>query len=106
MFVFKRERTGGGMQKSLNDTDLPIEKRPLSREERLRQAISARDRFLENNPHLHSYQVEIDRLLDGSGSNQGRMAVLGTLMQGKLLEMQKELNKLANILQEAATNKS
>jgi hypothetical protein len=55
---------------------------------------------------LRSYQAEIDRLLDGSGNNQGRMAVLGTLMQGKLLEMQKELNKLANILQEAASNKS
>ena len=94
------------MQNSPTNTDLPAEKRPLSSNERLRQAISARDRFLENHPHLQAYQVEIDRLLDGSGSSQGRMAVLGTMMQGKLLEMQKELNKLASILTEAVTTKS
>ena len=94
------------MQNRPNDTYLTTEGRPLSREERLRKAISARDRFLEGRPHLQPYQEEIDRLLDGSGSNQGRMAVLGTLMQGKLLEMQKELNALAKILQKTATNKS
>jgi hypothetical protein len=94
------------MQNRLNDIELPAEKRPLSGEERLRKAISARDRFIEGHPHLQPYQEEIDRLLDGSGSSQGRMAVLGTLMQGKLLEMQKELTTLAKILQEAATNKS
>jgi hypothetical protein len=94
------------MQNSLREADLSAEKRPRSGEERLRQAISARDRFLESHPHLQAYQVEIDRLLDGSGSSQGRMAVLGTLMQGKLLEMQKELNKLAGILAEAVTTKS
>lgn len=94
------------MQNRLNDTDLSAERRPLSGDTRLREAITARDRFLEGHPHLRPYQAEIDRLLDGSGSNQGRMAVLGTLMQGKLLEMQKELSKLANILQEAVKEKS
>jgi hypothetical protein len=95
------------MQNRLNNTDLPAEeKRALSGEERLRKAISARDRFLAGHPHLQPYQKEIDRLLDGSGNSQGRMAVLGTMMQGKLLEMQKELNTLTKILQKAATDKS
>lgn len=94
------------MQNRLNDTDPAYQRRPLSGDERLRQALSARDRFLERHPHLRPYQAEIDRLLDSSGNSQGRMAVLGTLMQGKLLEMQKELNKLSNILLEAVTSKS
>jgi hypothetical protein len=94
------------MQNRLKDTDPPNEKRPLSGDERLQQAMAARDRFLERHPHLRSYQAEIDRLLDSSGNNQGRMAVLGTMMQGKLLEMQKELSTLSNILVEAVTSKS
>jgi hypothetical protein len=94
------------MQDGLNDTDLPVERRPLTGNEHLQQAIAARDRFLEAHPHLRSFQAEIDRLLDCSGTHQGRMAVMGTLMQGKLLEMQKELNKLSSILREAVTTKS
>jgi hypothetical protein len=94
------------MQNRLNDTDSPHEGRPLSGNEQLRQAMAARDRFLERHPHLRPYQAEIDRLLDSSGNSQGRMAVLGTLMQGKLLEMQKELSTLSNILVEAVTSKS
>ena len=64
----------------------------------LRKALKARERYLESNPHLRSYQEEIDRLLDQSGNNQGRMAVLGMLMQGKLLEMQRELCTLTDVL--------
>ena len=94
------------MRNGLNDTDLPIEPpRGASHNERLQHALGKRDRFLKRNPHLRPLQAEIDCLLDKSGNNEGRMAVLGTLMQGKLLDLQKELNKLSNILQEAVTTK-
>ena len=64
----------------------------------LQQALDERERFLKRNPRLRSYQAEIERLLDNAGNSQGRMAVLGTLMQGKLLELQKQLCSLTEIL--------
>ena len=64
----------------------------------LKKALADRDELLERHPHLRASQAEIDRILDKSGNHQGRMAVLATLMQGKLLEMQKELYNLADIL--------
>ena len=67
----------------------------------LQKALAERERFLESHPHLRSYQEEIDRLLDQSGNTQGRLAVLGMLMQGKLLEMQKELYSLTDVLLKA-----
>jgi hypothetical protein len=90
------------MQNGLNDTDAPKEPpKAVTNNERLQHALKQRDRFLERNPHLLPLQAEIDRLLDKSGNNQGRMAVMGTLMQGKLLELQESLSQLSNILQEA-----
>jgi hypothetical protein len=65
----------------------------------LQQALAERKRLLERYPHLQTYQDEIDRILDKSGSSQGRMAVLGMLMQDKLITLQKELLKLVEILQ-------
>jgi hypothetical protein len=94
------------MQKGLNDTNPPVETHTSAGKKRLEQALAERERFLEQHPHLRSYQAEVDRLLDSSGNHQGRMAVLGTLLQAKLLEMQKELNKLSDVLQEAVTSKS
>lgn len=67
----------------------------------LQDALEERDRFLERHLHLRSYQMEIDRILDKSGDCRGRMEVLGTLIQGKLFEMQKELYTLTRILQES-----
>jgi hypothetical protein len=69
----------------------------------LQEALAERERFLARHLHLRSYQAEIDRILDQSGNCRGRMEVLGTLMQGKLLEMQKELYKLTKILQNSVT---
>ena len=86
------------MQNGLNDTDRPVTRAAPVGNDRLREALAKRDRYLDHHPHLRPFQAEIDRLLDKSGGNDGRMAVLGTLMQGKLLEMQKELNKLSNVL--------
>lgn len=70
----------------------------VSDNERLQKALAERDHFLELHPQLRAYQAEIDRILDRSGNRQGRLAVLGTLMQGKLLEMQKELFSLTEVL--------
>ena len=66
--------------------------------EHLQQALERRERFLQRRPHLRAYQAEIDRVLDMSGDCYGRMAVLGTLMQGKLLEMRDEFQKLNQYL--------
>lgn len=73
--------------------------------EKLQAALAEREQFLKRRPHMQAYQAEIDRVLDRSGNHEGRLAVLGTLMQGKLLEMQTELNKLSNILQHTMTCK-
>ncbi|WP_319523991.1 hypothetical protein [uncultured Desulfosarcina sp.] len=82
------------------ESDIQKKKRkPASTEEILQAALAERARFLERRPHMKVYQKEIDKLLDKSGSHQGRLAVLGTLMQGKLLEIQKELFNLNTIIQ-------
>ncbi len=65
----------------------------------LQAALAERARFLEERPHLQAYQKEIDNLLAKSGTHQGRLAVLATLMQGKLLEIQKELFHLSQLIQ-------
>ena len=80
------------------------ERPSMTPNERLQTAIEARERYLAENPHLKSYQAEIDRLLDKSGSHDGRMAVLGTLIQGKMLELQSELYRLTGLLQTSVTN--
>lgn len=72
----------------------------------LQKALAEREWFLEHHPHLRTYQAEIDRILDKSGNSEGRLAVLGTLMQSKLLEMQKELYRLTEILQQAIKSNS
>ena len=67
---------------------------PPTENEKLQEALAERERFLAKHPHLSTYQAEIDRILDKSGDCQGRLAVLGTMMQGKLLEMQRALGRL------------
>jgi hypothetical protein len=92
------------MQKNLNKGNQAPHPRPPTANECLRKALAERERLLERQPHLRAYQAEIDRVLDKSGNRQGRMAVLGTLMQGKLLDMQRELYKLARILQQSVNS--
>ena len=83
----------------------PSAERKMTSNDLLQKALKDREQFLKQNPRLQSYQAEIDRLLDNSGNNQGRMAVLATLMQGKLLELQKELCSLTEILTKIADAK-
>lgn len=86
------------MQKNLKKGNQPPHPRSSTVDDDLQKAIDARERFLERQPHLRAYQMEINRVLDNSGNQHGRMAVLGTLMQGKLLDMRRELRKLNGIL--------
>ena len=92
------------MQKNLNKGNQAPHPRPPTANECLQKALAERERLLERQPHLRAYQAEIDRVLDKSGNPRGRMAVLGTLLQGKLLEMQRELCKLTRILQQNANS--
>jgi len=72
---------------------------PAAANQRLQKALAKRERYLARHPHLRTYQAEIDRVLDKSGNVQGRLAVIGMLMQGKLIEMQGEFHKLNRLLQ-------
>ena len=74
-------------------------RKPADVNTRLQEALAEREQFLKARPHMRSYQREIDNLLDKSGNHQGRMAVLSTLMQGKLLEIQRELHALSKLIQ-------
>lgn len=87
------------MRNELNYSGYAPGKRPAAANKRLQEALANRDRYLERHPHLRAYQAEIDRVLDKSGNVQGRLAVMGMLMQGKLLEMQAAFYKLNRFLQ-------
>ena len=89
------------MQEHMNSGGTPQDHAPAIVNDHLQEALAEREKFLKKHPHLRREQAEIDRLLDHAGNQQGRLAVLGTLMQGKLLEMQRELTKLSVILQTA-----
>ena len=85
-----------------NDCERDIRKRkrePDPTEKILQVALAERAQLLQDRPHLRAYQKEIDSLLDKSGNHQGRLAVLGTLMQGKLLEIQRVLFRLNKIIE-------
>ncbi|WP_419664104.1 conserved uncharacterized protein, DUF3135 [Desulfosarcina variabilis str. Montpellier] len=91
------ERCGRRTEYVAKGSDSSAEKK-ITKNDLLQKALKDREQFLKQNPRLQSYQAEIDRLLDNSGNSQGRMAVLATLMQGKLLELQKELCTLTAVL--------
>jgi hypothetical protein len=76
----------------------PSRLQTITADDKLKRALARLERFLKHHPHLRAYQKEIDRVLDMSGDCHGRMAVLGTLMQGKLLEIRNEFRKLNQYL--------
>lgn len=67
-------------------------------EKALADALAERSRFLEQYPKYAELQSEIDQMLDKSGSSDNRMAVLAMLIEGKLIEMSREFNKISAIL--------
>jgi len=87
------------MQTVPEDKSQLSRRKPVEVNERLQNALAERERFLKERPHMRTYQREIDDLLDKSGNHQGRLAVLGTLMHGKLIDIQRELYTLSKIIQ-------
>jgi hypothetical protein len=67
-------------------------------ESALARALAEKAEFLNQHPEYREYQEEIDRLLDKAGTMENRMAVLAMLMEGKLIELHQQLQKLNAIL--------
>lgn len=99
------ERSGEPMQDSFNNGRQVTHQGCTTVNEYLQNALAEREQLLARQPHLRAYQAEIDRILDKSGDSKGRMAVLETLMQGKLLDIQRELYKLTKILRQAVNSR-
>jgi hypothetical protein len=71
---------------------------PWNPETALADALTERAEFLNKHPQYRELQLEIDQLLDKAGTPENRMAVLAMLMEGKLIELHRELKKLNQIL--------
>ncbi|MGC9965847.1 MAG: hypothetical protein ABSE08_10615 [Syntrophobacteraceae bacterium] len=56
-------------------------------EQRLAEALKARDQLLKERPSLQAYQAEIDRSLQNVIGSEDRMTVLGVMMEVKLHEL-------------------
>ncbi len=74
---------------------------PWNPETALAHALAEKAAFLNQHPEYREYQKEIDKLLDKAGSMENRMAVLAMLMEGKLIELHGQLQKLNGILTKA-----
>ena len=58
-------------------------------------AEKEREALLKNRPELGKFQEKIDGLMNGAGSFENRMAVLGVMMEANLKELQKQLAVLS-----------
>jgi|GEM_PF-962597 len=74
---------------------------PWNPEQALAEALAEKVDFLNRHPEHREFQKEIDRLMDKAGSSGNRMTVLAMLMEGKLIELHQQLQKLNNILLKA-----
>ena len=63
----------------------------------LEKATKARDDFLEANPHLKERQDELDKILDKC-RDEDRLAVVNMFMMQSMLELQKNLIQLKQII--------
>lgn len=68
----------------------------------LEEAIAARDKFLEDRPHLVAYQKEIDAILEKVPESQ-RAEVLHQLALGKMMDMHEAVLALSKELKNAYT---
>jgi len=66
--------------------------------ERLRQAVEARDAFLKEHPELQPLQDEITRLMRQMGSPHNRMALLDSMLRERVLELQRKMVELREVL--------
>jgi hypothetical protein len=68
---------------------------------RLQQAIEAREKFLNEHPHLRSYQAEIDAIMDKVPEKQ-RLEVIHQLALEKMMNLKDAMGQLKGALDEAA----
>jgi flagellar motility protein MotE (MotC chaperone) len=66
-------------------------------EQRLAEALKAKDRLLKERPSLQAYQDEIDRALQNVIGYEDRMAVLGVMMEAKLHELRESFEALQSV---------
>ena len=59
----------------------------MSSNDALVEALKARDKFLKEQPHLQSFQDEIDRILEKTVGFENRMSVLAFMIETKLYEL-------------------
>jgi hypothetical protein len=67
----------------------------------LEELIKQRDEFLERNPEMKEYQLEIDRLLENSPD---RLKTITFLLEQKVLEMQNACESLKDYLDKIDDN--
>jgi hypothetical protein len=88
--------------------NIPAQRTPAGSwdpEQRLAQALREREIFLENKPQHLKLQHEIDQLLEKAGTAENRMAVLAILMEGKMIELHSQLQRLSHIVQGVSNGK-
>jgi hypothetical protein len=68
--------------------------RKTSYREALEKALEAREQFLREQPHLRSFQDEIDRILEKTVGFENRMSVLAFMMEAKLYELKEAVASL------------
>jgi hypothetical protein len=64
----------------------------------IKNAVYARNLFLEAHPEMQSYQNEIDEQLKKAGSQHNRNAMLAQMMRQKLYELELKLKELAAVV--------
>jgi len=68
--------------------------RKMSSQEILAEALKAREQFLKEQPHLQSFQDEIDRILGKTVGFENRMLVLAFMIETKLYELRDSIANL------------
>ncbi|MGO9687136.1 MAG: hypothetical protein ACLP2X_01120 [Syntrophobacteraceae bacterium] len=68
--------------------------RKMSSQEMFEEALKAREQFLKEQPHLQSFQDEIDRILEKTVGFENRMSVLAFMNEAKLYELRDSLANL------------
>ena len=63
--------------------------RKMSSQVILEEALKAREQFLKEQPHLQSFQDEIDRILEKTVGFENRMSVLAFMIRDKTLRAQR-----------------
>ena len=88
--------------------NIPAQRTPTGSwepEQRLAQALRQREIFLEKKPQHRKLQHEIDQLLEKAGTTENRMAVLAILMEGKMIELHSQLQRLSRIVRGVSNEK-